>query len=272
MRTLEAKRVLITGAGSGIGRALALECARAGAAVLAVDLDPAAAQETARACPDGRERARAYQCDVASPPAIAALRERIHADGGPIDVLVNNAGIVHGGPFLDVPLHQHLATLAVNLSGVVAATHAFLPDLLGRAEGHLVNLASASALVGLPFGTTYAASKWAVVGFSESLRLELAALGHHHVGVTAVCPSYVATGLFEGARAPRTTRMLTPDRVARLTVKAILRNRPLVLVPWLVKITPPLKAVLPRRWFEAIAGVLGVSSSMRQWRGRNPAP
>jgi len=147
-------------------------------------------------------------------------------------------------------------------------THAFLPDLIAQPDGHVVNIASASSFIGLPFGATYASSKWAVLGFSESLLLELEHLGHRHVHVTAVCPSYVATGLFEGARAPLTTRLMTADRVANLTVRAVLKNKPYVRSPWLVKITPLLKAASPFRLFYLVAGWLGVNTSMVEWRGR----
>lgn len=119
----------------------------------------------------------------------------------------------------------------MNTLGLVAMTHAFLPDLLAGTDGHVVNVASASAFIGLPFGATYASSKWAVLGFSESLALELCLQGHGHVHVTAICPSYVTTGLFDGARAPRLTRLLTADRVADLTVRAVLANKPHVRAP-----------------------------------------
>ena len=115
-------------------------------------------------------------------------RERINADGGPIEVLVNNAGTVFGGYFLDVPLDRHLTTLAVNLLGVVIVTHAFLPDLIDRPDAHLVNIASVAALRRRVRGSTYASSKWGVIGFSESIELELREQGNAHVHVTTVCP------------------------------------------------------------------------------------
>ena len=268
MQTLTSRRALITGAGSGIGRALSLELARGGAEVLVADRDWAAAEATVADVVAGGGRARAYLVDVTDPEGVAALRSQVLADGGPIDILVNNAGIVHGGGFLTVALDRHLATYRVNVDGVVIMTHAFLGDLIARPSAHLVQIASASALVGLPYGSTYASSKWAVLGFSESIRAELAEAGHRHVGVTAVCPSYVQTGMFDGARAPWLTPMLTPARVARLTVEAILRNRPVVLAPWMIAVTPLLKAVLPRSVFDALAARFGATTSMASWRGR----
>jgi short-subunit dehydrogenase len=268
VRTLGGKRVLVTGAASGIGKALAGRMAREGAHLLLVDLDEASLEATGSSLARDGAVVRTWRLDVTDVAAIAPLREDVHRNGGPIDVLVNNAGVVFGGPFLEVPLERHLLTYRVNVLGLVAMTYAFLPDLLGRPDAHVVNVASASGFIGLPYGSTYASSKWAVIGFSESLRLELELLGHRHVHVTTVCPSYVSTGLFEGARAPVATRLLTPDRLADTITRAVLADRLWVRTPWLVKVTPMLKGILPTRLFYRVAGVLGVNTSMTSWKGR----
>ena len=270
MQSLTGTRVLVTGAGSGIGRALAEEFARRGADVLAADLCEQAAAKTAGGIRATGGRCTGYAVDVTDPASVTELRRRVLDGGGPIDVLVNNAGVVHGGPFLDVPLDAHLATYRVNTLGVVIVTHAFLGDLSARPEAHLVQIASASGFIGLPYGATYGSSKWAVVGFSESIRMELNEQGRRHVGVTTVCPSYVQTGMFDGARAPRLTSLLTAERVAALTVDAVLRNRAFVMTPWMVKLTPLLNAALPRWLFDRVASITGVSTSMTAWRGRVP--
>lgn len=271
MRTLAGKRVLITGGGSGIGRSLAHRFAREGAEVALADLNAEAADQVAGDIRRQHGHADAFALDVTDAVAIARVRQEISAGGRPIDVLVNNAGVVHGGAFLDVPLDRHLATYRVNTLGPIMLTHAFLPDLIARPEAHIVHLASASGLLGLPFGSTYASSKWALIGFSESIRMELTELGHRHIGVTAVCPGYVHTGMFDGVRAPRLTRILTPDRVADLTVRAVLASRAFVLVPWLVRITPVLNAALPRALFDLLARAFGVNTSMASWKGRGSA-
>ncbi len=270
MQTLHGKRVLVTGAASGIGRAIAERVAAEGAELLLVDVNPRALEEAGASLARGGASVRTYVLDVTDTSRMVGLHEQITRDGGPIDVLVNNAGLVFGGAFLDVPLEQHLTTYRVNTIGLVAMTYAFLRDLIAGRDGHVVNVASASAFIGLPFGATYASSKWAVLGFSESLALELELQGHRHVHVTAVCPSYVATGLFDGARAPRTTRILTPERVADLTVRAVLANRPVMRTPWLVRATPALKGLVPFRVFYRVAALLGVNTSMMAWRGRGP--
>jgi short-subunit dehydrogenase len=270
MRSLLDKRVLITGGGSGIGRSLALRFGREGAAVQVADLDLAAADVTAQAVIAAGGRATAWLLDVTDPSAIAVLRARLIEEAGPLDVLVNNAGIVHGGALLDVPLDRHEATMRVNALAVVAVTRAFLGDLIGRPEAHIVNIASAAAFTGVPFASTYAASKWAVLGFSESIRLELLEQGRGHVRVTAICPGFVGTGMFEGARALRLTRILTPERVANLTVRAVLRNREIVMTPWVVALGPTLRGIVPRRVFDGIARLFGAQTSMVHWRGRGP--
>ena len=268
MQTLRGKRALVTGGASGIGKAIAARLAAEGAELLLVDVNEAMLAETARELERGGARVRPYGVDLTASSRLVGLREQVNHDGGPIDVLINNAGIVFGGAFLDVPLERHLTTYRVNTEGLVAMTHVFLPDLIGRPDAHLVNIASASGFIGLPFGATYASSKWAVVGFSESIALELAHQNARHVHVTCVCPSYVKTDLFAGARAPRTTRLMTPERVADLTVRAVLANRMYVRTPWLVKVTPLAKALAPFAVFYRIAGWLGVNTSMLKWRGR----
>jgi short-subunit dehydrogenase len=270
MHSLADKRVFITGGGSGIGRSLALRFAREGAEVHLADLNLAAARQVSQAITAAGGLARAWQLDVTDTAAIAEVRRRILDESGPVDVLVNNAGIVHGGSFLEVPLDRHVATFRVNTLAVVAVTHAFLPDLLVRPEAHIVYIASAAAFTGLPFGSTYAASKWAVLGFSESIRLELLEQGSRHVRVTTVCPGYVGTGMFEGARALRLTRILTPERVADRTVRAVLANREMVMTPWVVYLGPALRGILPRRVFDWTARLFGAQSSMAQWKGRAP--
>ena len=266
MRDLNRKKILITGGARGIGLALAQAFAAEGAQIILADVDEVGLANAKRAIGDGT--ARTYALDVTDAGAITAMRERLHAEAGPVDILVNNAGVVFGGAFPEVALERHLLTLRVNVLGLVAISHAFLPDLISRPQGHLVNMASASGFIGLPFGSTYASSKWAVIGFSDSLRQELRLQGHAHVGVTTVCPGYVSTGLFRGARSPRTTRPLTPERLAALVLRAVKRNRPWVLVPWMIKITPFVKGALPTWLSDRISRLFRVTTSMREWRGR----
>jgi short-subunit dehydrogenase len=268
MHALRDRVVVVTGAARGIGLALARRFAAEGSILALADLDGEALAEAVRSLRGGGTTVRGYALDVTDFDSVSTFREQVLADAGAVDVLVNNAGVVFGGAFRQVPLEKHRTTFDVNVMGVVHCTYAFFDDLAARPEAHVVNMSSASGLIPLPWAATYAASKWAVLGFSDSLRRELESTGRRHVRVTAVCPSYVATGLFAGAKAPFLSRILTPERVADATVRAVLRNRAAVLLPWLVRVTPILKGILPRRGFEAVSDLLGATGSMREWRGR----
>ncbi len=270
MQNLHQTRALITGAGHGLGRAIALQFAAAGAEVIVNDRDPQLAAETARLIWAADGQAVSLPFDVTDVDAVRDARRQVLAERGPIDILVNNAGVVYGGTFLDVPLERHRKTFEVNIGGAVVLTHVFLPDLVSRPRAQVVNIASASGLIALPYAATYAASKWGVIGFSESLREELRLAGNPHVHVTTVCPGYISTGMFAGVRLPKFSRHLTPERVARLTVQAVLRDRDEVLTPWFVKITPLARALLPRALFRRLCDWLDVHQGMAPWRGHTP--
>lgn len=266
MKDFKGKRALITGGARGIGFAIANELAREGVELVLTDLkeeDLAAARERL----DRTARCHTYTLDVTDTARIAEVRGLIHDELGRIDILVNNAGVVFGGPFLDVPLEKHLLTFKVNIEAVVAMTWHFLPDLIGGTEGHLINMASASGLIPLPKGSTYASSKWAVIGFSESIRVELQRRGAGHVGVTTVSPSYVSTGMFEGVKAPRLVPWITPERLAKSVISAMKGNRPSVMEPFMVKVVPALMGTMPAFITDRVSDLLGVSSSMEEWRG-----
>jgi len=272
MKNLAGKRVLITGAEGGIAQALALILARERCELILSDITAPTTESTEHLRAAGAQTL-SVPMDVTRADSIAAAREAILERGGPIDILVNNAGLVCGGAFLDVPIERHAQTYAVNLLGAVNAIHAFLPDLVTRPEAHIINIASASGFVGLPFGASYASSKWGVIGLSESLRLELRQLGRRHVGVTTVCPSYVDTGMFEGVRPPLLTPLLTPERLAELIVAALRRNRPFVKAPWTVHLVTLARGLFPTWAFDRFTGAFGVNTSMQQWHGRPlPAP
>lgn len=267
MSKLDGKRVLITGGAQGIGYEMAIKFAQRGADVIIADINE---EKLAEAKASLEERAivpSTFQVDVTNPASIASLRAQIAAEVGPIDVLVNNAGVVFGGPFAETPLDQHFKTYEVNVLGLVAMTHAFIDDLVSRPEAHLVHIASASGLIGLPYGATYASSKWAVIGFGESIRSELNLQGHTHVHHTIVCPSYIGTGMFDGAEAPKATAILAPTELAEKVVHAVERNTVHVLEPFMVKLTPIIRALLPVGLYDKMSHLFGADTSMAHWKG-----
>jgi short-subunit dehydrogenase len=266
---LRLKRVLITGAAHGFGKAMAKRFADRGAEVVLTDLHEEHLEATRQELADAGAACRAYVLDVTDGAAVLSVRERLHEEAGRVDVLVNNAGVVFGGAFLDVPLERHRLTYRVNVDGVLAMTHAFLGDVIASPSGGLVFVASASGFVGLPYGSSYASSKWSVIGLAESLRAELKHQGHRHVGVTTVCPTYLATGMFEGATPPKTTKVMDPDEIAEKVVQAVEHRRVWVREPFLAKLTPFLKHGLPTSVSDYLGDFFGATSSMKHWRGHD---
>ena len=262
---LRGARAVITGGARGLGLALAQAFRAKGARVVLLDRDEA---ELDRAVALLGPQVVGHRLDVTDLAAVTALRDEILADG-PVDVLVNNAGVVFGGTFGEVPLARHLATFQVNVAGMLALTHAFLPHLITRPRAAILNVASASAFVALPRGTTYAASKAAVLNFSESLDAELRELGAHHVRVSALCPNFIATGMFAGARSALGTWMLTPERVAAAGVAMVERGTGRLILPWTAGVLLAGFGWLPRPVFHWIARLFGVSRSMSGWTGRS---
>lgn len=274
MRDLKNKNILVTGGARGIGRQIALEFAKCGANIIVCDSDRdflsgSAFKESIKEIEDQGVTCLSYYLDVTDIDVIKQVRESILSDIGEIDVLVNNAGVVFGGRFLDVDIRQHHLTYNVNTQGVINMTYIFLEGLKGRGSAHIVNIASASGFTSLPGGTTYASSKAAVTAFSESLSVELKKDGISHIGMTIVCPAYVNTGMFDGVKEPIFIPMLTPERLAKKIVKAVRRNKLFVLEPAFIKFVPALKALLPRFIFEFLGNILGGFNSMDLWKGHN---
>ena len=265
MTQLRGKRVLITGAGHGLGCELAKAFGDAGSEIIVTDRELERVTETVSLLNKSGISAFGYAMDVTNSANVLDVHERIHAEHGAIDVLVNNAGIVSGGTFEHVALERHKAIYDVNAFGPVVVTHTFLTELIARPESHIINIASASALLPLPFAATYAASKWAVLGFSESLLEELKLTGHDQVQVTTVCPGYISTGMFNGVKTPFLMPMLTPQKLAERIVRAVQSDCEMLLTPWQVKWLPLIKAFLPRRIQRWLGRKLGVLDSMQTW-------
>lgn len=185
---------LVTGASGGIGRATAVALAGGGAAVALVGRDPARLAETAQRIADAKGRASIHACDLTDERALAALPPAVAAALGPVDLLVNNAGVAESAPFLQTSRETWDRTLAVNLTAVFRVTQLFLPAMLQRGFGRVVHVASTAGKVGFAYVTAYCAAKHGVVGLTKALALEVAAKG---VTINAVCPSYVDTPMTE---------------------------------------------------------------------------
>jgi NAD(P)-dependent dehydrogenase (short-subunit alcohol dehydrogenase family) len=193
---LAGKVCVITGAGSGIGRATAVAFAREGASVIACDIDQARLDSLASELGDRAMFVR--KVDVSDRAQMAAFAAEVHARVPAADVVVNNAGVAVGGSFLDTSLDDWDWLLGINLRGVVHGCHFFVPKMVERgAGGHVINISSILGIFPAPQATAYVASKFAVLGLSQSLRAELEP---HRIGVTAICPGMIATAIVDDGR------------------------------------------------------------------------
>lgn len=268
MSRIEATTALVTGGAAGIGRLTGLELLRRGAARLVVwDVDGAALTKLLDEFAGAGHDVVGMEVDLADPDAIRRGVEELRERDVAVDLLVNNAGIVVGADFR---AHSHddiSRTMAVNAAAPMHLTRELLPGMLARGRGHVVNVASAAGLVSNPRMSVYCASKWAMIGWSDSLRLELERSGAR-VHVTTVTPYYVDTGMFAGVRSP-VLPVLKADKVARRIAEAVERDRVFLRLPRIVGAVPLLRGLLPTRAFDRIVGDwLGVYRSMREFRGR----
>jgi NAD(P)-dependent dehydrogenase (short-subunit alcohol dehydrogenase family) len=233
---------VITGAGSGIGRATALRLGRHGATVHAADIDGDAAEATAEEIRRGGAVATAHLVDVADAGAVERLADLAFAADGRVDILHNNAGIAHSGPVEETPLSDWRRIVEINLMGVIHGVHAFVPRMLEQGgESQIVNTASGLGLIAGVELAPYCTTKFAVVGLSESLNAELLSRG---IGVTALCPGIIATNIVtestaRGDMAARKQRIAdfyarrgaSPDAVAEAVVNAVRKRRVVQTVP-----------------------------------------
>lgn len=275
MRTVRGAKVLITGAASGMGKLYAIRAvSEAAAAVVLWDVNAEAlAAVTAELTANARGTAVAsYTVDLADMGAIAKAAQRVRKDGLEPDVLINNAGIVRGNDYFwntDAGADVR-PTILVNTLAPMLITREFLPGMIARGRaGRIVIIASAAGTLGNPRMASYAGSKAGIIGWSDSVRIELRQSGNGQIAVTTVAPTYISTGMFAGARGPVLAPVMTPEFVVDRVWRAMLSGQAFVFLPWSVKLSRALKALLPTGLFDwLVGGVLGVYSSMDKFTGR----
>jgi all-trans-retinol dehydrogenase (NAD+) len=262
------RNVLITGAASGIGRLMAMRIARRGGRLILWDVNRAALDAVTAEIATSGGTVAAYVCNLADRQAIQTVAARVQSEQGTVDVLINNAGVVAGKRLLEESDAEIERTFAVNTLALFWTVRAFLPGMLAKRAGHIVTIASAAGIAGVPRMADYSASKFAAFGFDEALRLECKRAGAQ-VKTTLVCPFYISTGMFDGARTrfPRLLPILKPDYVAVRVVEAIEREQARLILPWFVRMVYPLR-LLPVAWFDALMNFFGITKSMDDFVGR----
>ena len=273
---LSKAHTLITGGARGIGfdtaRRLLLEESR----ITLWDLDRHALERAKELLTAEIPRARVSlrRCDIGDPHEVREALAEAEESFGPIDVLINNAGHMAPGEFLDQEPEVWQQTIRINLAALIELTYLVLPGMYNRGRGHIINISSAAGTIGVPGLAVYSASKWGVWGFSEALRAEALPRG---VMVSSIHPSYIAIDMFAGARLSGLGGLLVPqlrshDVVAEAIVESALkRGRTSPKRPRSIRLAVFLRGVLPDSLFNVLMKRLGVWSSMGNWQGRNDA-
>lgn len=242
MKNLKGKTAVVTGAGSGIGRALAQQLAALGVNLALTDINQSGLDDTMGLISDEPIQAKSYQVDVSNRQAVQALADQVIRDLGSVDILINNAGVSSSGPVLDLSYDLLEWTININLWGVIHGVKAFLPHLLTRPEAAVVNVSSVFGLMGIPGQAAYCTSKFAVRGFTESLRQEMFGTP---VAVTVVFPGGVRTPIARNSRTdyevdPEIMEMAhqsfqamaktSPEEAALAIIEGIRKKKPRVLI------------------------------------------
>jgi len=272
-KSFTGKIVLVTGAASGLGRGIALAFARAGSDLVLVDIDEGGLRETASMVEGCGSRSMVKRVDVSDRGRMEAMAGEVLSKWGRVDILVNNAGVGVGGELVNIPMEDIEWITGINLMGEIYGTRLFLPQMIERGEGHVVNIGSLSSLVILPFHIAYATTKFGLAGFSEALWVECR---RHGVGVTLVCPGAISTNIAEGTRAyagnqrqkemtERFERMLQergmdPEEAGRRVLEAVARDRFLLIIGGEAHLLYYLRRFFPNFTRRLVSAVTGFAS------------
>jgi all-trans-retinol dehydrogenase (NAD+) len=262
------KVTLITGGARGLGRLVAQRMAAKGSHVVLWDIAHETLASTGSDLLAKGYKVTTYDCDVSERDMVYGLAERVKEEVGKVDIIINNAAIVSGRPFLECSDEQLQRTVGVNLLAHFWTVKAFLPDMVKANSGHIVTVASAGGIVGSAGLVDYSASKFAAFGFHESLRAELKKQ-KVKIHTTVVCPYFIKSEMFAGVKTRFSFLLpiLEAEQVSARIVKAIAQKRQRLIIPPLVYAAWPLR-LLPVSIFDKVATFLGINDAMNDFRGR----
>lgn len=269
-KDINGELLFITGAGSGIGRGMAVKFASLGATVICTDVNKETSDETAEMIKDNGDKAYSFKLDVTDRHAVYALADKIKADIGDVTILVNNAGIVTGRNFMECPDELMIKTMEVNTISHFWTLKAFLGDMKEKNHGHVVSITSVAGYGGSPRLVDYCASKFGAVGIAESLSIELNT-DAPGVKITNVCPWFINTGMFEGtvSCSPILFPMLEPQYVVDQIVGSVLNDEEQVFIPRHLCSLLITKSLLPIKVGLKIAEYLKLYDQMTHFKGRD---
>ncbi|CAJ0593616.1 unnamed protein product [Cylicocyclus nassatus] len=251
-RDIAGQVVLITGAANGLGRQIAVKFATKGCRLVLWDIDEEGNEETRKICKEIGAEAHSYRVDMSDRQSIYQFASTVTSDVGPVDILINNAGLLRdGGDFLDKCDEFIEKTVRINMLAHIWMAKAFLPQMIERNVGHIVCICSLGGIVGAKDIIDYSASKFGAFGFQEALENEMFHRGHN-INFTTVCPSYIRTNMCNNIPLSRRTEFMSPQYVAEEVVYAILTSKRILLLPKSTYFLYALKGLIPRRTFQRL--------------------
>ena len=267
MTKIKGRTLLITGGASGIGRIMGRMALQRGAknvVIWDINEDNIAATESEL---NSYGKVKGYKVDVANTEMVKQMFALTTKECGDVDILINSAGIITGNKTFAEQSQQDIdRTMAINATAPMTVALQALPPMLERNVGHICNIASAAGFIANPRMSIYAASKWAVIGWSDSLRVELQE-SKSNVHVTTIAPYYINTGMFDGVRS-RIIPILKPEWVAKKILNAIEKNRKISSWPLGYHLIRTLQALLPLRALDLLCKVLGIYNALDHFKGR----
>ncbi|KAM8800942.1 estradiol 17-beta-dehydrogenase 11 [Rhynchonycteris naso] len=249
--------VLITGAGHGIGRLTAYEFAKLKCKLVLWDINKHGIEETAAECRKLGASAHAFVVDCSNREDIYSSAKKVKAEIGDVSILINNAGVVYTSDLFATQDPQIEKTFEVNVLAHFWTTKAFLPAMMKNNHGHIVTVASAAGHTVVPFLMAYCSSKFAAVGFHNTLTVELAALGLTGIKTSCLCPNFINTGFIKNP-STKLGPTLEPEEVVSELMKGILTDRKMIFVPSSIKLLTALERIFPERFMTILKRKLDI--------------